>query len=141
MEPGANLVLQVFSDASRQHAADWEATARRTVAALRMHAEPEDPRLQEIVGALTLQVPEFAAIWARHDVAVQRTGVSRHWIDPIGWVEFRWQNLAVPGSSHVLVTFWADPGTPAAAAVVYLAAQVQQGTVRRTAVPGETRIG
>ncbi|MCS6547890.1 helix-turn-helix transcriptional regulator [Curtobacterium flaccumfaciens pv. flaccumfaciens] len=141
MEPGANLVLQMFSEASRQHAADWDRTAHRVVAALRLHAEPEDPRLQEIVGTLTLQDPDFARIWARHDVAVQRTGVSRHWIDPIGWVEFRWQNLSIPGSSHVLVTFWADPGTPAAAAVAYLAAQVQQGTARREPVAGETAVG
>ena len=131
MEPGANLVLQIFTEASRQHAVDWEQTAHRVVAALRLHAEPEDPRLQEIVGTLTLQDPDFARIWARHDVAVQRTGTSRHWIDPIGWIEFRWQNFAIPGSSHVLVTFWADPGTPAAAAVAYLAAQLRPD-VRRT---------
>jgi transcriptional regulator with XRE-family HTH domain len=141
MEPGANLVLQIFSDASRQHAVDWLATAHRVVAALRLHADPEDPRLQEIVGRLTLQDPDFPPIWARHDVAEQRTGVSRHWIDPIGWVEFRWQNLAIPGSSHVLVTFWADPGTPEAAAVAYLAAQVQQGTNRRAPVEGEQATG
>ena len=141
MEPGANLVLQIFTEASRQHAADWLPTAHRVVAALRMHADPEDPRLQEIVGTLTLQDRDFPGIWARHDVAVQRTGVSRHWIDPIGWVEFRWQNLAIPGSSHVLVTFWADAGTPAAAAVAYLAAQVQQGTARTTRVDGESLAG
>ncbi|WP_186377018.1 helix-turn-helix domain-containing protein [Curtobacterium pusillum] len=141
MEPGANLVLQIFSEASRQHAVDWLPTAHRVVAALRMHAEPEDARLQEIVGTLTLQDPDFARIWARHDVAVQRTGTSRHWIDPIGWVEFRWQNLAIPGSSHVLVTFWADKGTPAAAAVAYLAIQVQQGTAGRAQVEGESAAG
>jgi transcriptional regulator with XRE-family HTH domain len=141
MEPGANLVLQIFSEASRQHAVDWLPTAHRVVAALRLHAEPEDPRLQEIVGTLTLQDPDFARIWARHDVAVQRTGTSRHWIDPIGWVEFRWQNLAIPGSSHVLVTFWADQGTPASAAVAFLAAQVQHGTARRTQVEGESAAG
>lgn len=131
MEPGANLVLQIFSEASREHAADWLATAHRVVAALRLHAEPEDPRLQEIVGALTVHDPDFARIWARHDVAVQRTGISRHWIDPIGWVEFCWQNFAIPGSTHVLVTFWAEPGTPAASAVVYLAAKVQQATAQQ----------
>jgi len=141
MEPGANLVLQIFTDASREHAVDWRGTAHRVVAALRLHADPADPRLQEIVGTLTLQDPDFPAIWARHDVAEQRTGQSRHWIDPIGWVEFRWQNLAIPGSSHVLVTFWVDPGTPEAAAVAYLAAQVQQRINRRTPVEGEQTAG
>jgi hypothetical protein len=125
MEPGANLVLQIFSDASRQHAKDWEQTAERVVAALRLHAEPRDPRLQEIVGTLTVTDPDFARMWARHDVAEQRAGTSRHWVDQTGWTEFRWQNFAIPGSSHVLATFWAAPRTPAAAAITYLAAQVR----------------
>jgi transcriptional regulator with XRE-family HTH domain len=123
MEPGANLVLQMFSDVSRLHAADWENTAARVVAALRLHGSPEDPRLQEIVGALSVRDPDFSRLWARHDTASQRTGISRHYIDPIGWVEFQWQNLAIPASTHILVTFWAEPGTPAAAAIVYLAAR------------------
>ncbi|WP_382304003.1 helix-turn-helix domain-containing protein [Herbiconiux sp. UC225_62] len=132
MEPGANLVHQIFSAASREHAADWERTAHRVVAQLRLRGDPDDPRLQEIVGTLSMKDPDFPAIWARHDTASQRTGVSRHYIDPIGWVEFNWQNLDIPGSTHVLVTFWADPGSPAAAAGVHLAARVQQGAQLRT---------
>lgn len=128
MEPGANLVMQIFSEASRAHAADWERTAERVVAALRLHGDPRDERLQEIVGALTLADPDFARLWARHDVAEQRTGVSRHWVDPMGWVEFRWQNLSVPGSNHILVTFWGDPATPAAEAVLHLTEQLRRRT-------------
>lgn len=125
MEPGANLVLRIFDEASRKYAADWERTAERVVAALRLHAHPRDPRLQEIVGELSVTDADFARLWARHDVAEQRTGLSRHWIDTLGWTEFRWQNFTIPGSSHILVAFWAEPGTPAAAAVEYLAAQVK----------------
>ena len=123
MEPGANLVLQMFSEVSRLHAADWEHTAARVVAALRLHGDPDDPRLQEIVGELSVRDGDFSRLWARHDTASQKTGISRHYIDPIGWVEFQWQNLSIPGSTHILVTFWAEPGTPAAAAIVYLAAR------------------
>jgi hypothetical protein len=126
MEPGSNLVLAMFSEGARQNAADWKENAKKVVAALRIHGDPADPRLQEIVGTLSVRDPDFPGIWARHDTASLRTGVSRHFIDPIGWVEFRWQNLAIPGSTHVLVTFWAEPGTPAAAAIVYLAARTQQ---------------
>ena len=131
MEPGANIVLQIFSAASRKHAADWQKTAHRVVAQLRLRGDPDDPRLQEIVGTLSMRDPDFPAIWARHDTASQRTGVSRHYIDPVGWVEFNWQNLDIPGSTHILVTFWAEPGSRAAAATAHLAAGLQQRAAAR----------
>jgi transcriptional regulator with XRE-family HTH domain len=127
MEPGSNLVLRMFSPEARSNAADWETTAAKVVAALRMHGDPDDPRLQEIVGTLSVTDPDFPRIWARHDTGSLTTGLSRHRIEPIGWVEFTWQNLVIPGASQTLVAFWAEPGTPAAAAIVYLAARIQQG--------------
>jgi transcriptional regulator with XRE-family HTH domain len=136
MEPGSNLVLAMFSEEARRNAVDWEDNAARVVAALRIHGDPADPRLQEIVGTLSVRDPDFPGIWARHDTASLRTGVSRHFIDPIGWVDFRWQNLAIPGSTHALVTFWAEPGTPAAAAIAYLAARTHQGTAQASDRPG-----
>ncbi|WP_229733223.1 MmyB family transcriptional regulator [Conyzicola nivalis] len=126
MEPGANLVFQIFSSEARANAADWEQTANKAVAALRMHADLNDPRLQEIVGALSTSDPDFPRIWARHDTASLTSGVSRHHIEPIGWVDFNWQNFAIPGSTHILVTYWADPGSPAETAVAYLAARTLQ---------------
>jgi transcriptional regulator with XRE-family HTH domain len=137
MEPGSNLVLRMFSAAAREKAADWETTASRVVAALRMHGDPDDPRLQEIVGTLSVTDADFPRIWARHDTASLTTGPSRHWIDPIGWVDFAWQNLAIPGSSLTLVALWAEPGSPAAAATAYLAARIQQGAAQHvTGRPG-----
>jgi transcriptional regulator with XRE-family HTH domain len=127
MEPGSNLVLQMFSPIAREAAADWETTASRVVAALRMHGDPGDPRLQEIVGTLSVTDPDFPRLWARHDTASLTTGPSRHHIDPIGWVEFAWQELVIPGSSLTLVALWAEPGSPAAAAIAYLAARIRQG--------------
>jgi transcriptional regulator with XRE-family HTH domain len=127
MEPGSNLVMRTFSPAARQHAADWATLADRAVAALRMHGDPDDRRLQEIVGTLSVTDPDFPRIWARHDTGSLTTGRSRHRIDPIGWVEFTWQNLIIPGTTQTLVTFWAEPGSPAAAAIAYLAARVEQG--------------
>jgi transcriptional regulator with XRE-family HTH domain len=127
MEPGANQVIQIFSPAARHNAADWEQTATRIVAALRMQGDPDDPRLQHIVGTLSMTDPDFPRIWARHDTASLTAGRSRHLIEPLGWVEFTWQNLAIPGSTHTLATFWADPGSQAEAAIAYLAARIQQG--------------
>jgi len=126
MEAGANLVFQIFSAEARLHAADWEYTANRVVAALRMQADLDDPRLHEIVGTLSTTDPDFPKIWARHDTASQRSGVSRHRIEPIGWVEFRWQNFVIPRSTHILVTYWPEPGSAAEAAMAYLAARTHQ---------------
>jgi len=127
MEPGANQVIQIFSPAARHNATDWEGTASQLVADLRMQGDPDDPRLQEIVGTLSLTDPDFRRIWGRHETASLAAGRSRHLIEPIGWVDFTWQNLAIPGTTHTLATFWADPGSEAAAAIMYLDARLRQG--------------
>jgi transcriptional regulator with XRE-family HTH domain len=123
MEPGTNQVIQIFSATTRQHLTHWEQTARDLVAALRMQGDPDDPRLREIVGALSVCDPDFPRIWARHDTASLTTGRSHHRIDPIGWINLTWQNFIIPSTTHSLVVIWAEPGTLAAAAMHYLAAR------------------
>ena len=36
----------------------------------------DDPRLTDLVGELTLKSPEFARMWARHDVREKATGTK-----------------------------------------------------------------
>jgi transcriptional regulator with XRE-family HTH domain len=128
MEPGVNQLIEVFSPWVRSSplAGDWEALATEIVAELRMKGDPDDPRLQEVVGTLSVTDPDFPRIWARHDTAFMTSGRSRHRVEPFGVVDFTWHNFAIPGTTHTLVTFAADPGSQAAAAVVYLAARIQQ---------------
>ncbi|MDO9395079.1 MAG: helix-turn-helix transcriptional regulator [Herbiconiux sp.] len=134
LEPRTNLVVSTFEAAARAIAspttdegelAEWRSGCEDLVAALRFSGDAGDPRFQEVVGTLSLAHRSFRTIWARHEARAQSSGEVGAHIDPIGWVLFRWQRLEVPGASgHVLTTLFADPGTPAEAALAYLSDRV-----------------
>lgn len=66
-----NMARLVFLEPhTRDLYAEWPAKARDTVAYLRKAAGqwPDDPALTELVGELTMNSAEFAAMWARHPV-------------------------------------------------------------------------
>ncbi len=66
-----NYARMVFSPAMRELYADWETTARTTVAQLRMEAAHNagSPRLTTLVNDLSEQDPDFRRWWAAHHVA------------------------------------------------------------------------
>ena len=141
-EPGGNLVLAIFEPPSRQSAPDWEELAGRTVASLRLDADPDDPRLHDIVGELSGD-PDFSRLWARHDVQTFTTGTTTHYVAGFGFVELRFQNLAVPGRSGlVLTTYFADEGSPGERALAHLAEQIGHGIAvpAGSGLPGEQRL-
>jgi transcriptional regulator with XRE-family HTH domain len=116
-EPGVNLLLALFGSAPREPVEVWQGAATTLISALRFQADASSPRLQEIVGALSVDDREFRRLWSRHDARPQVSGVSPTFIDPVGWVEFRWQTLEIPGDAgYYLTVFYADPGSPAALA-------------------------
>ncbi|OII06931.1 helix-turn-helix transcriptional regulator [Curtobacterium sp. MCBA15_008] len=122
---GVNIPLTVFSDAARAAFEDWEETAERTVATLRFNSDPEDVRLQEIVGTLSIRDPEFRRLWARHDARPHHIGEIRQYVDGHGFVSLQCQTLLVPGPRrHVLVAFHAAPGTPGNDALETLRAEL-----------------
>ena len=126
LDAGGNVILTVFEPHLRHLSPEWETLAADCVAALRFHGDPADPRLQEIVGSLSLRFAEFRELWARHDARPFTSGRSRNQIDGIGLVDLCFQNLTVPGNSgHSLTTFYAEPGTPGVAAIAHLAATVE----------------
>jgi transcriptional regulator with XRE-family HTH domain len=133
LDAGGNVILTVFEPDLRHVAPDWEKLAADCVAALRFHGDPDDPRLREIVGSLSLRFREFRELWARHDARPFSSGRSRSRIDGVGLVDLCFQNFAVPGDSgHSLTTFFAEPGTPGIAAMAYLAATVEASTATST---------
>jgi len=133
--PGrGNLVVDVFTERAREAGhGDWATTAERSVAALRLSSDPDDPRLREIVGTLSTRDDDFRRLWARYDTVPWPSGRSRHVVEPIGAVELAWQEFDVPGSGVTLRVFWADPGSADSAALAYLASTVGgRADVRRT---------
>ena len=142
LNPGGNVILTVFDPDFRHLSPDWETLAADCVAALRFHGDPSDPRMQEIVGTLSARFPEFRELWARHDARPFVSGRSRNYIEGVGLVELRFQNLTVPGDSgHSLTTFYAEPGTPGIDAMAYLAAIVEARQTAHSADDGHASKG
>lgn len=123
--PGANLARAQFLDPSAPaFFLEWESGARSTVASLRraVGEDPHDERLSELVGELSVLSPDFAALWARHDVVEKTSGPAPVQHPLVGEIELTYDVLSVNGRhGQVLMTFLAEPGSRSAHALERLA--------------------
>jgi len=123
--PGNNMVLRLFASESRSRTSEtWRATARSLVAALRYHGDPDDPRMREIVGTLSIRDQDFRAIWAEHEAKPLTRGIAPSYLDGFGWFELPWQVLDVPAGHFVSVSVAAS-GTRAEAAISHLTSRLR----------------
>ncbi|MFE1250191.1 helix-turn-helix transcriptional regulator [Streptomyces sp. NPDC058735] len=119
-----NLVRMTFLDpVARRFHRDWDRAAESTVATLR-HAvgiDPEDPRLSEVVGELSLKSADFSTLWARHDVRAKRREAKRFHHAQVGDLELHFESFTVNSAPRQqLVVYQAEPGTPDADALSLL---------------------
>ncbi|NKY51944.1 helix-turn-helix transcriptional regulator [Nocardia vermiculata] len=120
-----NQARFVFLDPhARELYADWEQVAADTAAMLRMDAgrHPEDPLLGRLVGALSIQSPEFRRLWARNHVHERSTGTKRYHHPLVGDLTVTYQAL-IPGDDpeQTLMVYGTKPGSPSAHALELLA--------------------
>jgi transcriptional regulator with XRE-family HTH domain len=103
---------------------DWENTARQAAGALRIQAgqNPYDRQLSNLIGELTTRSEVFRTWWAAHDVHVHRHGVKRLQHPLVGRLDLSYEAMELPGDTGLtIVTYNAEPGTPAADALTLLA--------------------
>jgi hypothetical protein len=118
-----NLLRAVFlKPDARVFYRDWTTIGEGCIAALRAaNPDPDDPRLIELVGELSLTSPDFARLWARHEVRA-KTAETKHFDHPlVGELSLRFENLSInsaPGQH--LVVYHAEPGSPEAHALAIL---------------------
>ncbi|MFD9062777.1 helix-turn-helix transcriptional regulator [Kitasatospora purpeofusca] len=111
-----NIARITFLDpASRTLFDDWVGCARENVAFLHLEAgrRPDDPRLAELIGELSLRSQEFRQWWAEHPVRDKTSGhkVFRHPL--VGRMELVYDTLrSADDPDQALVTYTADPGSP-----------------------------
>lgn len=115
---GANLARFVFLDpAATKFYRDWDGIAHDAVGSLRAEAgrNPDDRRLSELIGELSIRSEQFCTRWAAHDVRYYRSGIQpfRH---PIaGDVDLDFDALEVPTDPGLtIVAYTAAPGSDAA---------------------------
>ncbi|MFI6879790.1 helix-turn-helix domain-containing protein [Streptomyces sp. NPDC050400] len=94
---------------------EWEQTARACVAMLRREAgrHPQDQRMAQLVGELSMLDDDFRSWWGDHRVASHRGGskVLRH---PVaGDLTLDWEALACTDDPDMKLVVWtAEPGSP-----------------------------
>ncbi|VVJ18437.1 Putative DNA-binding protein [Amycolatopsis camponoti] len=123
--PGRNLMRDVFLDpAAREIYPDWNTIAHSVVASVRSTAGtgPDDPRLTELIGELSLKSAEFRTMWARHDVHERTDGTKRYNNPFVGEITVNYQSLSVTGSvGQTLYLYSAAPGSAAEQSLALLA--------------------
>ncbi|MEU7785667.1 helix-turn-helix transcriptional regulator [Amycolatopsis sp. NPDC049159] len=123
-EHSGDLVRLVFLDPdAREFYPDWERVAVNTVGGLRAAAgiDPDDPRLIETVGELSVKSAEFRRLWARHDIRQKTHETKRFHHRLVGELVLSYEALTVnsaPGQQ--LVVYQAEPGSPSEAALALL---------------------
>lgn len=89
--------------------------ARASVADLRVAAGryPDDRPLQTLVTEMLAFSPEFAALWAEHEVELRREQRKRILHPVVGEIQAICQVLAVPDRDDLrLVLYTTEPGSP-----------------------------
>lgn len=119
--PGRNLVRGIFLDpAVRALFPDWAQIAGQTAAALRAEADLRDPVTDELISAM-LADDFFREVWAGHDVRPVRDESKRFRHPSAGPLTLQRQALAIAGAEgQVIITYQAEPSSPAAAALAAL---------------------
>ena len=111
-----SMVYRWFTDPAtrdRYPAEDHPLHARVFTSQLRLaYAAAPDGHAGEIVKALLATSPEFAEIWAEHEVGITHVDRKRIVHPELGVLELWCQNLLDPDQAQVLVVFTAAPGSP-----------------------------
>ncbi|MBO0985132.1 helix-turn-helix transcriptional regulator [Rathayibacter sp. SD072] len=149
--PGANLLLSVaegYASAREDGIPEdqlqvWDSIFRELIAALRFYSDPDDARLQEIVGECSVRYRLFRSVWAEYEVRPITQRALRIDVAPFGWLDFDMQTFesaVAPG--RFVVTYLARAGSPAAAAVDHFASlrpaarRAEAHVTPNAAVPG-----
>jgi transcriptional regulator with XRE-family HTH domain len=90
---------------------------------------PGDRSIDALVGELLALSPQFAAMWAEHEVAARHPMVKRVDHPLTGPIEFECQVMHIQDTDQRLIAYVAAPGSPARAAFRRLATQALSGSV------------
>lgn len=127
-----NFVRLLFTDPRmRSLYPEWEELARAVVSYLRMEAarKPDDPRLAELVGELSIRDTHFRQWWAGTHVAIKRRGTRRYNHPSVGEITLEWDALTSDAEpDQQLVIYTAEPGTRSEQALRELTLFPEQGS-------------
>ncbi|WGW12369.1 helix-turn-helix transcriptional regulator [Saxibacter everestensis] len=119
-----NLTRMLFLDPhTRDLYRNWREEATLAVASLRFVAAQfkDDRGLAELIGELTLNSPEFAALWAKHPVQRCVSGVKEFRHPEVGDFELNFEVLHLPDANgQRIIAHSAEPNSRASGALQLL---------------------
>jgi hypothetical protein len=122
---GANLLRETFlNPAVRDLHRDWDDLTAKLAAGLRVYAGScaDDPRLEVLVGELSVHSERFRRLWARHDARPRSGGTTRIDHPQLGPLDLELEKLAVSGTTGLmLLVYHAEPDSPSAERLALLA--------------------
>jgi transcriptional regulator with XRE-family HTH domain len=125
-----NFMRLLFTDPRmRSLYPQWEELARAVVSYIRMEAarKPDDPRLAELVGDLSIRDAQFRQWWAGTHVAVKRRGSRRYDHPVVGEITLEWDALTSDAEpDQQFIVFTPEPGSRSEEALRELAAWAAQ---------------
>ncbi|MFF7455628.1 helix-turn-helix domain-containing protein [Kitasatospora sp. NPDC008115] len=142
-----NIARITYLDpASRTLYDDWVGCARENAAFLRLEAgrRPDDPRLAELIGELSVRSPEFRQWWAEHPVRDKTSGRKVFHHPLAGRMELVYETLrSADDPDQALVTYAPDAGSPSEDALRMLLAwdADRTGPGRSAAGGGSVTVG
>jgi transcriptional regulator with XRE-family HTH domain len=110
---GANTMRELFLDTeSRDLYRNWKLLTVWAVRLVRAsYGQRPDPALIGLVDELIEQSPRFRQLWDRHDVKHEPAGGMGINHPRVGTLHLNYQQMVLPGTGHMLVAYWADPGS------------------------------
>jgi hypothetical protein len=111
---------------------DWDKAASDVVANLRTEVgrAPYDRELQDLIGEMTTRSPEFASLWAAHDVRYHDTGFKAVHHPEFGDIDLTFESLDLPADvGQALIVYGTEPGSPSEASLRLLASWAATKTV------------
>jgi hypothetical protein len=115
-----HLRLLFLDPHTRELYRNWAEESALAVASLRYTAAhfPDDRLLAELVGDLSIHSPEFARLWARHDVRLCSSGTKLLRHPEVGDLELHYEVLGLPDSNgQRILTHTAAAGSGSADAL------------------------
>jgi MmyB-like transcription regulator ligand binding domain len=128
----ANMARFTYLDPrAKDFHAGWNRIAGQCVAALRAQVgrDPFDRGLSDLVGELSTQSEEFAALWATHNVRLHRQAEKRFNHPVVGDLTLRYERLAMAADPGLeIFAYMAEPGSRSQEAFSLLASWAVDGS-------------
>jgi hypothetical protein len=115
-----------LDDRSHETHPEWDSIAKEVVANLRAETGkyPDDPRLAQLIGELSMHSPEFRKLWAGHTVKEKTSGIKVMINPVVGELRLRYETLRLPEDDQGLIIYTADPGSDSERALRLLSSWV-----------------